>query len=99
MDVLRALVDEVPRAAEFARLSSRLLVAVAVGGLLGYERQRSHKSAGLRTLMLVSLGSATFVLAPIAAGGDLSAVAHVVQGVAAGIGFIGAGVILKATEE
>jgi putative Mg2+ transporter-C (MgtC) family protein len=74
----------------------RLLASVLLGGLLGYQRQRSGKVAGLRTHMLVALGSATLVVATVAlrASSD-DDVSRVVQGVAAGIGFMGAGAILK----
>ncbi|WP_372721522.1 MgtC/SapB family protein [Novipirellula sp.] len=73
------------------------VAAVLLGGLIGIERQMSGHSAGLRTHMLVSLASAMFVLAcrelttPLPV--DLT---RVVQGIAAGVGFIGAGTILKA---
>jgi len=76
-------------------LSLRLLVAALLGGLLGYNRQRTGKVAGLRTHMLVALGSATLVVATVALSASPEDVSRVVQGVAAGIGFIGAGSILK----
>src|SRR5215470_11800098 len=98
LDVWRALAAEVPDLAEAVRFSARLLLAALVGAILGYERERSGKSAGLRTHMLVSLGSATFVVATAAVGGSLDDLARVVQGTAAGIGFIGAGAILKGVE-
>lgn len=79
-------------------LALRLVIATVLGGLLGFERQRSGKVAGLRTHMLVALGSATFVVAAVAMGGSNDDIARVVQGAAAGIGFIGAGAILKVSE-
>ena len=97
-DVWRELAAEVPNAVEAVRFAFRLIIAAVVGGILGYERQRSGKSAGLRTHMLVSLGSATFVASMAAVGGSLDDVARVVQGTAADIGFIGAGAILKGAE-
>jgi putative Mg2+ transporter-C (MgtC) family protein len=84
---------------ETLRLSLRLLVAAVLGGLLGYERQRRGKTAGLRTHMLVALGSATLIVANIGSGGSKDDVARVIQGAAAGIGFMGAGAILKETAE
>ncbi|HEX8678944.1 MAG TPA: MgtC/SapB family protein [Chthoniobacterales bacterium] len=77
----------------------RLLAAMVVGGIIGYQREQAGKSAGLRTHMLVSLGMTVFVLA--SAGGGLSAegVSRVIQGLATGIGFIGAGAILKLRDE
>ncbi len=64
----------------------------------GYEREQTRKAAGLRTHILVALGSALFVLAPLEAGMPPADVSRIVQGVAAGIGFIGAGAILKLTD-
>jgi putative Mg2+ transporter-C (MgtC) family protein len=81
------------------RVSIRLGVATVLGGLIGFERQYEHKSAGLRTHMLVSLGAALFTVIPLEfnmASGDVS---RVMQGIAAGIGFLGAGMIFKATEQ
>ena len=77
----------------------RLLVAVALGAMLGYERESVGASAGLRTHMLVSLGSALFVLIPLQAGMPIADLSRVLQGVTAGIGFIGAGAILKLKDE
>jgi putative Mg2+ transporter-C (MgtC) family protein len=79
-------------------LTGRLVGAALLGGLLGHERQRSGKVAGLRTHMLVALGSATFVIGMVAIGGTKEEIARIAQGVAAGIGFIGAGAILKHEE-
>jgi putative Mg2+ transporter-C (MgtC) family protein len=88
-----------PDAAQFARVSLRLFAAVVLGGLLGIERQREGKAAGIRTHMLVALGSALFTVAPLEAGMSLSDLSRVLQGIAAGIGFIGAGTILKRMEQ
>jgi putative Mg2+ transporter-C (MgtC) family protein len=71
------------------------MVAVVLGGILGYERESIGASAGLRTHMLVSLGSALFVLIPLQAGMEISDLSRVLQGVTAGIGFLCAGAILK----
>jgi putative Mg2+ transporter-C (MgtC) family protein len=76
-----------------------LVNSALLGGLVGLEREYRKRSAGLRTHMLVSMGSAMFVLAGMsvspASGSDLT---RVIQGVASGIGFIGAGTILKLTD-
>lgn len=76
-----------------------LLAAVVVGGILGLERETHHHPAGLRTLILVSLGAALFTLVGVELGrtaaGDAT---RIIQGVAGGIGFIGAGVILQSNE-
>jgi putative Mg2+ transporter-C (MgtC) family protein len=84
---------------DITRLSVRLLVAVALGGLLGYQRESVGAAAGLRTHMLVSLGCALFVIIPLQAGMALGDLSRVLQGVTAGIGFLGAGAILKLTDE
>lgn len=77
----------------------RLLLAALLGGLLGYQRAKAGKAAGVRTHMLVAIGAAFFVLVPQLDGmwiGDLS---RVIQGVVTGIGFLGGGTILKLTQE
>jgi putative Mg2+ transporter-C (MgtC) family protein len=84
---------------DITRIVLRLLVALALGGLLGYERESIGASAGLRTHMLVSLGSALFVLIPLQAGMRIEDLSRVLQGVTAGIGFLGAGAILKQTDK
>lgn len=74
----------------------RLALAILLGSIVGAERQIAGQSAGLRTHVMVALGSAVFTLAGIAtAGGDLHQVTGVIQGVAAGVGFLGAGAILR----
>ena len=80
---------------DITRIVLRLLVALELGGLLGYERESMGASAGLRTHMLVSLGSALFVLIPLQAGMEIEDLSRVLQGVISGIGFLGAGAILK----
>lgn len=75
----------------------RLVGAALLGGLQGVEREWLQKPAGLRTHMLVALGAAVFVLAPRETGVSDADLSRVVQGVAAGVGFIGAGTILKIT--
>jgi putative Mg2+ transporter-C (MgtC) family protein len=79
---------------DFARVMVRLVAAASLGAVAGYEREREGKPAGLRTHMLVALGSALFITVPVQLG-MTSSLANVLQGVATGIGFIGAGAILK----
>lgn len=76
-------------------LLSRLGLALFAGGAIGLERQQRHKAAGLRTHMLVSLGSALFVLVPIAVSGSVDSISRAIQGIATGVGFLGAGEILR----
>jgi putative Mg2+ transporter-C (MgtC) family protein len=89
----------IPDAGEAIRIVVRILAATLAGAVVGYERERTGKAAGLRTHMLVALSSAIFVLGPIETGMSESDVSRVVQGVAAGIGFLGAGTILKLAGE
>lgn len=85
------------------RVVVRLVAAAFLGGLLGVERQYEHKSAGMRTHMLVALGAALFTAAPLLGGvTDKVGAEHVtriIQGIAAGVGFIGGGTILKMTDQ
>ena len=91
--------SDLGNAEDITRIVVRLLVALVLGGLLGYERESVGASAGLRTHMLVSLGAALFVLIPLQAGMQIQDLSRVMQGVTAGIGFLGAGAILKQKEE
>lgn len=77
------------------RIGLRLLMAVLLGAVLGYERELRDSAAGLRTHMLVALGAALFVLVPAEAGASNEALTRVLQGVVSGIGFLGAGAIIK----
>jgi putative Mg2+ transporter-C (MgtC) family protein len=83
MDELRQLLD----------VLLSLGAAALLGGVVGLERELRGRWAGLRTHMLVSMGAALFV-----ATSPATDVTRVIQGVAAGVGFIGAGTILKLTE-
>jgi putative Mg2+ transporter-C (MgtC) family protein len=79
---------------------ARIGVAAIVGGVLGLERELNGHFAGLRTHMIVAIGCAVFVVAGLAvSGSQAEAVTRVVQGIAAGVGFLGAGTILKLDEE
>lgn len=73
----------------------RLLTASVLGGMLGLERERKGRAAGLRTHILVSIGSALFVMAPLLSGIAPGDVTRVMQGIVSGIGFLGAGAIIK----
>jgi putative Mg2+ transporter-C (MgtC) family protein len=97
--LLDELLAGLPTLEQTTRVAVRLIGATFLSGILGYERERIGKAAGLRTHMMVGLSSAVFVLAPVEAGMQIADVSRVVQGVAAGIGFIGAGAILKVTPD
>lgn len=82
-------------AAQITRVVLRLTIAALLGGLLGWERENHGKAAGLRTHMLVAMGSALFILVAQQAGIDTANASRLIQGVISGIGFLGAGAILK----
>jgi putative Mg2+ transporter-C (MgtC) family protein len=84
---------------QIARVVIRLLAALILGGVVGTQRQRSHKPAGLRTHMLVCLGTAAFVTSCGAVGMAFDAQSRVIQGIVTGLGFIGAGSILNLSQE
>jgi putative Mg2+ transporter-C (MgtC) family protein len=97
--IWRQLGFDVPDGLEFARVAIKLALAAVLGGAIGWERERKGKAAGLRTHMLVAVGAALFIMAPLEAGVPLADVTRVMQGVAAGIGFVGAGAILKMSDQ
>jgi putative Mg2+ transporter-C (MgtC) family protein len=83
-------------------ISLRLLAAIGCGAVLGMEREWADKPAGLRTQMLVALGSATFIVMTLSftgreGMGDAIRLdpTRVVQGIVGGIGFLGAGSIIQ----
>ena len=82
---------------EYTEVLLRLVFAVVCGGLVGLEREIVHRPAGVRTHMLVSLGSALFIL--IAVDTLPNEAARIIAGIATGIGFLGAGTIFKAKSE
>jgi putative Mg2+ transporter-C (MgtC) family protein len=96
---VRADFADLPGVVEVTQLVLRMLLASVLGGLLGYQRERQGKEAGLRTHMLVALGSAFFVLIPLQAGMPIGDLSRVLQGIIAGIGFLLAGAILKQQAE
>ncbi|MEH2135834.1 MgtC/SapB family protein [Nostoc sp.] len=87
---------------DWLNISFRLCLALVIGAIIGLERQMSHKPAGLRTHTLVSMGSAVFTLI-IMQTGELQtspdALSHVIQGIAAGVGFLGAGEIVRQSSQ
>lgn len=84
----------------FLEIPLRLVLAAAVGGILGYERETRRKPAGLRTHMMVALGAACFTMLGFevyasVGGSENIDPTRVVEGVAGGLGFLGAGAILR----
>lgn len=84
---------------QLTRVLIRLLAATLLGAIVGFERERARKPAGLRTHTLVCVGTAVFVLVCTSAGMSSDGLSRVIQGIVTGIGFIGAGTILKVNEE
>src|SRR5438445_12293790 len=103
MHTLQCAVDELtkilPDVHQLVRVTLRLGAALAIGTAIGLQRELTHKPAGLRTHMLVSLGTALFVVGAAESGMSSADVSRIVQGIATGIGFLGGGAILKLTNE
>lgn len=98
-DTLAAEFSDISDAAQATRIVVRLAVAALLGGLLGWEREHAGKAAGVRTHMLVAMGAALFVLVAQQAGISPADNSRVLQGIIAGVGFLGAGTILKGDGE
>lgn len=99
LDVISAEFSDLADLAGFVRVALRLLIASILGGILGWDREQAGKAAGLRTYMLVAVGAAMFVLVPQQAGASQNELSRIIQGLAAGIGFLGAGAIIKRHDE
>ena len=84
---------------QFEQAIIRLLAAMILGSIIGVQRERIGKPAGLRTHILVAMGSALFVLGSTADEMTMDGLSRVIQGIATGIGFIGAGAILKLLDQ
>ena len=84
------------------RIVGRLVLAMLLGGLVGWERERRGRAAGVRTHMLVALGAALFTVVAMESAADYAdrplVLSQVIRGIAAGVGFLGAGAILKGDE-
>jgi putative Mg2+ transporter-C (MgtC) family protein len=91
----------IPDGQHLAIIVFRLLAATLCGAAIGIERQSAGKAAGLRTHILVTTGTTVFVLGCLGAGmtAHSDAISRVIQGIATGIGFVGAGSILKKENE
>jgi putative Mg2+ transporter-C (MgtC) family protein len=85
----------IPDAAGLTRVLVRLFAAALLGAVVGLQRGRRGKPAGLRTHVLVASGAALFAVIPSELGMSSDGLSRVIQGVATGIGFIGAGAVLK----
>jgi putative Mg2+ transporter-C (MgtC) family protein len=100
MDIIwEELTSGLPDARQLVHVLIRLIAATLLGAVVGIQRERAGKPAGLRTHMLVTLGTAVFILACSGVGMSSDGLSRVIQGIVTGIGFIGAGSILKLNEE
>jgi putative Mg2+ transporter-C (MgtC) family protein len=85
--------------ADWQTMAWRLGLAIVVGGVIGWNRQKAGKPAGFRTHILVAMGSCVFVLVPLTAEPhSAEALSRVIQGVVVGVGFLGGGEIRHAGE-
>lgn len=87
-----------PDVATMTMISVRVLAAALLGAVIGWEREQKGRAAGLKTHILVAVGSALFVLAPTLAGVGQGDNTRVMQGIVSGIGFLGAGAILRSRD-
>ena len=100
MDVFwQELTFGVPDANEWARIIIRLVAATLFGAAIGFQREKVGKPAGLRTHILVTVGTTLFVMTGSVYGMTSEGLSRVIQGIVTGIGFIGAGSILKLDKE
>jgi len=96
---LKELTNSIPDLADLVRIFGRLTVALIIGAAVGLQRSITHKPAGIRTHMLVALGTALLLVTASDAGLSNSDLSRIVQGIITGIGFLGGGAILKLTQE
>ena len=84
-------------------VATRLVVATLIGSGVGLDRELRHKPAGLKTHALVALGAALVTVATASltniASPNIDAMTRVIQGLIAGVGFLGGGAILKSSDE
>jgi putative Mg2+ transporter-C (MgtC) family protein len=74
----------------------RLVAAGCIGGLIGFERRAHHKAIGIAGMMMIAIGSATFMLlAKQLSQSDPASISRTLQGLLSGIGFLGGAVIFK----
>ena len=100
MDIIwEEFTNGLPDSRRLIQVIIRLLAATIFGAIIGMQRERIGKPAGLRTHILVTLGTTVSVLACSGYGMNSDGLSRVIQGIVTGIGFIGAGSILKINEE
>jgi putative Mg2+ transporter-C (MgtC) family protein len=84
-------------------IAMRLVVATLIGVGVGLDRELRHKPAGLKTHALVALGAALVTVVPASLTGlmhpDIASMSRAIQGIIAGVGFLGGGAILKSNDD
>src|SRR5687768_2636361 len=88
-----------PDIRQFTHVMIRLLAATFLGAVIGLQREKAGKPAGIKTHILATLGTTVFVLACSSYGMSSDGLSRVIQGIVTGIGFLGAGAILKLDEK
>lgn len=100
MDILiEELTTGIPDTKQCIQVILRILTAAVLGAVVGFERQKTGKEAGMRTHMLVCIGAALLVIAPLESDMTSSDVSRIIQGLITGIGFLGGGTIIKLHEK
>ena len=98
VETLRAELADLGNVADIVRVVLRLFVACALGACIGWERELSGAMAGLRTHMLVALGVAMMIMGSQLSGVAQAELSRVLQGIFAGVGFVGAAAIIRPHE-
>ncbi len=84
---------------ELLHVMIRLTAAILLGAVVGYQREMAGKPAGLRTHMLVCIGTTVFIISCASVGMSSDGLSRIIQGIVTGIGFLGAGSILKLNKD
>ncbi len=100
MDIFwEELTHGLPDQRQLIHVMIRMFFAILLGALIGYQREKVGKPAGIKTHILAALGTTVFILACSGVGMQNDALSRVIQGIVTGIGFLGAGAILKLDEK
>lgn len=98
LSTLRDELSDLSDTAQLTRVVARLFIAVLLAAIIGYERERNGHAAGLRTHMMVALGVVLFVISAQISGIAPADMSRVLQGIMTGLGFLGAGAIIKQSD-
>lgn len=84
---------------DYVNFIGNIVLAIILGGIIGLEREKQRKQAGLRTHVLVCVGAMLFTYISVTAYNITDSTARIVQGIITGIGFLGAGMIIISKEK